>query len=142
MADEVKFHKRVFDLKETPDFFKKSEYDIEDMTILEAGRRIKQLKKLNVEHNKELTQYYKKFAFPFTLIIVCLFAIGVSTISKKNVLILSLFFSIGLSIIYYVMQMVLEVLSNSGKLPPFVGAWFSIFIFLPISINIMRKAKT
>jgi lipopolysaccharide export system permease protein len=142
MADEVKFHKRVFDLKETPDFFKKSEFDIEDMTIIEAGRRIKQLRKLNVEHNKELTQYYKKFAFPFTLIIVCLFAIGVSTISKKNVLILSLFFSIGLSIIYYVMQMVLEVLSNSGKLPPFVGAWFSIFIFLPISINIMRKAKT
>jgi len=147
LINEEKFYKKnIPDLAEKPsvfkNIFKKIDYDIEKMTIPEAKERLVLLKKLNISHNDELLKYYKKFSFPFTLLIVCLFAIGVSTISQRNILILSLFFSIGLAIVYYVMQMILDILASVGTIPSFIGAWFTIILFLPVSIYLVRKAKT
>ncbi len=147
LETDTKFYKKIFeDLKEKPsvfkNVFKKSDYDIDKMTIIEASNRISLLKKLNIEYNDELTKYYKKFSFPFTLLVVCLFAIGVSTISQKNIIILALFFSIGLAIIYYVMDMILVVLASVGTIFPILGAWMPLAIFIPISIYLVKKAKT
>lgn len=147
IKSETKFYKKIIDdLKEKPgvfkNVFKKSDYDLDKMTIFEAYKRIKLLKKLNINYNDELTKFYKKFSFPFTLLIVCLFAIGVSTISQKNIIILALFFSIGLAIIYYVMDMILVVLASVGKIFPLLGAWLPIVIFLPVSIILVKNSKT
>ncbi len=142
MKEEIKFQKKAVNFKEKPSIFKKSRFEIENMTIEEAQDRIKLLKKLNIEYSKELTGYYKKFSFPFTLLIVALFAIGVATVSRTNVLILSLFFSVGLAVLYYVAQIILDVLASTGKIPPLVGAWLTFFIFLPIAFYLIGKAKT
>lgn len=142
IINSKRFFKKIIDFPEKPRAFKNSQYDIENMTIIEAKERIKQLKELNIEHNKELKDYYKKFSFPLTLLIVTLFAIGVSTLSNKNIILLSLFFSVGLAIVYYIMMMILEVLATNGKIPPFLGAWLPIFIFLPIAILLVKNAKT
>jgi lipopolysaccharide export system permease protein len=142
LKQELKFQRKIVDLKDKPNIFKKFQDDIENMTISEAKERIELLKKLNIEHNKELTNYYKKFSFPFTLLFAALFAIGVATVSRTNVLILSLFFSVGLLVLFYVMQMILDVMASTGKIPPIIGAWFSLLIFFPISIYLIRRAKT
>jgi len=147
LKQETKFYKRIIeDLEEDPrtfkNVFKKSDYEIDTMTIPEARSRIKLLKELGIAFDEELLNYYKKFSFPFTLLIVCLIAIGVSTLSQRNILILALFFSIGLAIIYYVLQMLISALASGGRINPFIGAWLSIFIFLPIGIHLIRKAKT
>ena len=140
---EEKFHKKILgNLKEKPAVFKKIEYDIDNMTIDEARERIASLKSMNMEHSKELTQYYKKFSTPFTLLIVSLFAIGVATVSRTNVLILSLFFSVGLAVLLYVMQMILDVMASTGRIEPILGAWLPFFIFLPISFYLIWQAKT
>lgn len=147
LVSETIFHKKVVDLfVEKPvvfrNVFKKSDYDIEKMTIPEAKKRIELLQKLNIDHADESLDFFKKYSFPFTLLVVCLFAIGVSTVSQKNIIILSLFFSIGLAILYYVMQLILDVLASNGRIPAIVGAWFAILVFLPIAIHLVRKAKT
>ncbi len=147
LISDTKFYKKLFeDIKDKPtifkNIFKKSDYDIDKMTIFEAMDRISLLKKLNIPYNDELTKFYKKFSFPFTLLVVSLFAIGVSTISQKNIIIIALFFSIGLAILYYVMDMILVVLASTGKLFPILGAWIPIFIALPVSIFLVKKAKT
>lgn len=140
---EEKFHKKILgNLKDKPSVFKKMEYDIDNMTIDEAKDRIASLESMHMEHNKELTQYYKKFSTPFTLLIVSLFAIGVATISRTNVLILSLFFSVGLAVLLYVMQMILDVMASTGRIDPILGAWLPLFIFLPISFYLIWRAKT
>lgn len=147
LISDTKFYKKLFeDIKDKPsifkNIFKKSDYDIDKMTIFEAMDRINLLKKLNIPYNDELTKFYKKFSFPFTLLVVSLFAIGVSTISQKNIIIIALFFSIGLAIIYYIMDMILVVLSTTGKVFPILGAWIPIFLFLPIAVILVKKAKT
>ncbi len=142
LKTETKFQKKVFSFKEKPSLFKKLRVEIENMTIDEAKERIKLLKKLNIDYSKELTGYYKKFSFSFTLLIAALFAIGVATVSRTNVLILSLFFSVGLTVLYYVAHIILDVLASTGKIPPVVGAWLTFFIFLPISFYLISRAKT
>ncbi len=147
MKTNERFNKKLIEgLTEKPVIFKnvfnKSDFEIEKMTIPEAKQRIKLLKSLNIDCNQELRDYYKKFSFPFTLLIVCLLAIGVSTLSQKNILILSLFFSIGLAIIYYVTQMVLDILATNGTLYPFLAAWLGILIFIPVALYFVSRAKT
>lgn len=139
---EERFQKKYFDFSDKPSAFKKAQYDIENMTLVEAKETIELYKSLNIEHNKELTNYYKKFSFPFTLLIVALFSLGFATVSKTNVTILALFFSIGLAILYYVMQLILDVLAYNSRIPALIGAWMPFFFFLPISIIIMKNAKT
>lgn len=147
LKNEKKFYKyHLNDLEEDPktfkDIFKKSEYDIEKMTIFEAQKRLKLLKELGIDYTTELLNYHKKFSFPFTLLIVCLIAIGVSTLSQKNILILALFFSIGLAIIYYVFQLIINSMTAGGKINPIIGAWLPIIIFVPIGIYLVKIAKT
>lgn len=142
LVKEEKFQKRYFDYAERPSAFKKARYEIDNMTIPEARETIQLYKEINIEHNKELTNYYKKFSFPFTLFIVSLFALGVSTLSRTNILILSLFFSIGLAVLYYVLQMILDILSSTGRVPPIVGAWLPILVFIPVGIYLIQRAKS
>ena len=142
LIKENKFQKKYFDFDEKPNVFRKARYDIENMTIFEARETIMKYKKINIEHNKELTNYYKKFSFPFTLFIVSLFALGVSTISRTNILILSLFFSIGLAVLFYVLQMLLDILASTGRIYPAVGAWLPLFVFIPVGIYLIYRAKT
>ena len=137
-----KFQKKYVEYTEKPTVFRKAKYDIENMTILEARETVMRYKQINIEHNKELTNYYKKFSFPFTLFIVSLFALGVSTISKTNVLIISLFFSIGLAVIFYCLQMFLDILATTGRIPPIVGAWLPMILFTPVGIILIQRAKT
>ncbi|HOV14906.1 MAG TPA: LptF/LptG family permease, partial [Spirochaetota bacterium] len=61
---------------------------------------------------------------------------------RTNVLILSLFFSVGLAVLYYVAQIILDVMASTGKIPPVIGAWLTFFIFLPIAFYLISKAKT
>ncbi|OHD15104.1 MAG: hypothetical protein A2Y34_15015 [Spirochaetes bacterium GWC1_27_15] len=142
LKSETKFQKRVIQIEEKPTVFKKSRYEVENMTIEETKERIALLKRLQIEHNKELTGYYKKYSFPFTLLMVALFAIGVATVSRTNVMILALFFSVGLAVLVYVMQIILDVLASTGKIPPIVGAWLPLIIFIPIGIVLINRAKT
>ncbi len=137
-----KFQKKYEPYQDKPTIFRKAKYDIDNMTILEARETIRRYKQINIEHNKELTTYYKKFSFPFTLFIVSLFALGVSTISKTNVLIVSLFFSIGLAVVFYCLQMFLDIFASTGRIPPIVGAWLPMVIFTPIGLFLIQRAKT
>lgn len=142
LISETRFQKRYFEFSDKPSVFKKAQYDIENMTIIEAKETIELYKSLNVEHNRDLTNYYKKFSFPFTLLIVALFSLGVATVSKTNVTILALFFSIGLAILYYVLQLILDVLAYNGRIPPIIGAWLPFFFFLPLSLILVKNAKS
>ncbi len=140
---EEPFFNKEFEFEEDYMSFQSAMYEIKDMTIIEAKHRIEALKKQNVRYTKELNEYYKKFSFPFTLLIVSLLAVGVSTISRRNILILALFFAIGLAILYYIFQMlILDVLAASGAVNPFMGAWLSVLIFIPVAIVLIRRAKT
>lgn len=143
LTAENNFERKTLLLPEKPSIFKSSEYEIENMNIIEAYERIKLLERINVEHRKESTDFHKKFSFPCILIIFSIFSVGVATLSKVYILIVGLALSIVQAIVYYIAQfLLLDNLAYTGIISPVAGAWATFFLFLPVAIALVIHSKT
>ena len=122
--------------------FRKSIVDVQSVSAKEAKVYIEHLKKAGLPYNEQLSEYYKKFAFPFIVFLVVFLSIGLTGKTKKNVLIVSLASCIGASVAFYVMMMVTMVLSKHGYITPFMGAWFPVFFFTVGSAILLKYSRT
>lgn len=129
-------------LTKPPEDFQRLRDSIEDMTISEAREWISVLESSGLPPRKELTQYYERYAFALTPLIVMVISSAIGGNFKKNILLLSLLVSLGVSVVYYVIQMVGGLLAETGLIPPWVGAWIGVFLFLLIGITLLARAKT
>ena len=69
-------------------------------------------------------------------------SIGLSGKTRKNVLLMSLVFSLSAAVAFYVMQMVTMLLAQFGYISPVVGAWFPVIVFIALSIVLLKFART
>ena len=138
---------QVFDMSnafidEGPETFQKNVTDVTTVNIQDAKEYISHLKRIGVDYNEELSEYYKKFSFPFIVFIVVFLSIGLSGKTRKNVLLMSLVFSLSAAVAFYVMQMVTMLLSQFGYISPVMGAWFPVIVFIALSIVLLKFART
>jgi len=129
-------------LTEKPRVFQKLTRRIDEMEFTDAYAWINSLKKAGRPYQGALGEYYKKFSFSLTPIIVTLISCSIGGLLKKNVLLMSLFLSICIVVIYYVTQMLSMTLTNFGHIPPFFGAWSAFFLFFIIGIFLMKVTRT
>ena len=125
-----------------PSTFRKVVNNIEEMNINDAVEWIDNLKKAGISYRTQIIEYYKRFSFPLTSLIVAIIASSVGGSFKKNILIMSLLSSLLLAAGYYILQMVLSLFARLGYIPPLAGAWGSFIIFFSLSIVLLRYAKT
>lgn len=129
-------------LTENYDIFQKKEVNVETVDIKSAKIYIEHLKKAGLPYNEELSVYYKKFAFSLIFFIAAFLAIGLTGRTRKNVLLISLSFSLASVVLYYVFQMMTMVLAKTQFISPFMGAWFPNFVFLITAIILLKYSKT
>jgi len=129
-------------LTESYTIFRKNIVDVQSVSAKEAKVYIDHLKKAGLPYNEQLSEYYKKFAFPFIVFLVVFLSIGLTGKTKKNVLIVSLASCIGASVGFYVTMMVTMVLAKHGYITPFMGAWFPVFFFTAGSIVLLKYSRT
>ena len=129
-------------IDEGPETFQRNVTDVTTVNINDAKEYIAHLKRIGVDYNEELSEYYKKFSFPFVVFIVVFLSIGLSGKTRKNVLLMSLVFSLSAAVAFYVMQMVTMLLSQFGYISPVIGAWFPVIIFVVLSIVLLKFART
>lgn len=129
-------------LKESYEIFRKTNVDVQSVSATEAKVYIDHLKKAGLPYNEELSEYYKKFAFPFIVFIVVFLSIGLTGKTRKNVLLISLASCIGASVLFYVSMMVTMVLAKHGYISAFSGAWSPVIFFTLVSIVLLRYART
>lgn len=129
-------------LTESYEIFRKSNVDIQSVNAKEAKIYIDHLKKAGLPYNEELSEYYKKFAFPFIIFIVVFLSIGLTGRTKKNVLLISLASCIGASVLFYVTMMVTMVLAKHGYISALMGAWSPVFFYTIVSIILLRYSRT
>ncbi len=125
-----------------PSTFRKVVNNIEEMNVNDAAQWIESLKMAGLSYRIQLIEYYKRFSFPLTSLIVAIIASSVGGSFRKNILIMSLLTSLLLAAGYYIMQMVLGLFARLGYIPPLVGAWGSFVFFFFLSIALLRYAKT
>jgi lipopolysaccharide export system permease protein len=129
-------------LDEPPGSFKRITRDIDEMNSREAKEWVDSLKRTGFPYKGALTEYYQRFSFALTPLVVALLSCSLGGRFKKNILLMSLLSSLVVSVIYYVAQMVMILLAKLGYIPPLYGAWAAFLIFLTFGVFLFRTAKT
>lgn len=129
-------------LTESYEIFRKSNVDVQSVSAREAKIYIEHLKKAGLPYNEQLSEYYKKFAFPFIVFIVVFLSVGLTGKTKKNVLLISLASCISASVLFYVTMMVTMVFAKHGYISPFMGAWFPVIFYTIASVILLRYSRT
>ncbi|MCR5189497.1 MAG: LptF/LptG family permease [Treponema sp.] len=129
-------------INESYEIFRKTNVDIQGVTAKEAKVYIKHLKKAGLPYNEELSEYYKKYSFPFIIFIVVFLSIGLTGRTRKNVLLISLASCISASVLFYVSMMVTMVFAKHGYISAFMGAWSPVIIFTIASVVLLRYSRT
>lgn len=139
VSAETRFLER---LTESYEIFRKNIVDVQSVTAGEAKVYIDHLKRAGLPYQEQLSEYYKKFSFPFIIFLVVFLSIGLTGKTKKNVLLISLASSISAAVLFYVLMMVTMVLAKHGYISAFMGAWFPVIFFTIISVILLRFART
>lgn len=127
---------------EQPETFQRNITSIDEMTIAQAKLFIDNLKKMGLPYYEYLSQYYRRFSFPFTAFIVLFFSVSVGGRFKKNILLMSLLFSLALAILYYVTEMMTMLFAKWEYISPLAGAFLPFLLFTVLSVAMLRIART
>jgi len=131
------------DINEPPSTFRRLVKDINELKIADAKEWIFSIKKAGLPIYKvSLVDYYERFSFALTPLIVIFISSSLGGRFKKNILLMSLLSSLSISVLYYVLKMILIILAKQGYLQAITGAWGTFFIFTLAGIIMYRKART
>ncbi|MCQ2604357.1 MAG: LptF/LptG family permease [Spirochaetia bacterium] len=128
--------------QQDPESFRNVVKDVEEMEMADAKAWIATLKNAGLPYREALTEYYKRFSFTLTPLIVALISVSFTGKFRKNVLLMSLLMSMMMAAAYYILQMVLVLFAKMGYIHPVIGAWGAFIIFLIISLIMFKYADT
>jgi lipopolysaccharide export system permease protein len=129
-------------LRTAPEIFGRTQWDVEEMQLAEARTRVEALKEAGLPYREALTDYHRRIAFSLTPLVVTLLSTAIGGRFKKNILLMSLLVSLSLSVVYYVIGMIAQLMAASGTLRPFVAAWLAVVLFSFTGIALLRHAWT
>ena len=91
--------------------------------------------------NNHLLERNRRLSIPFSVLILTLLAVSVSSFRKRGGIGINLAFGISLAFIFIFFDKFFSVLVIKSDLNAFVGAWAPNFVFLIVTLQIMRMAK-
>jgi lipopolysaccharide export system permease protein len=127
---------------ESPDVFKRNAVAIEELPVREALLFIRDLKLSGMPYTTAETDFYHRFSFPVASIVVILLSVAMGGRFRKNILLMSLLTSLGVSVIFYIMEMVTMMMAKLDYIPPLFGAWIPVLSFILLGLFLLRSAKT
>lgn len=93
----------------------------ETLPVWKLGAYIDRLKKSGSNVEQLLTIWHTKFAYPFSLVVMALIALAVTSQGYNIYLNLSL--GLGLTFVYYTVHVIGGAMGENGILAPWAGAW-------------------
>ncbi|MEN6589612.1 MAG: LptF/LptG family permease [Proteiniphilum sp.] len=90
--------------------------------------------------NRHWVEWHRKFTIPFTCLIFFFIGAPLGSIVRKGGLGTPIVISVGLFIIYYIVENVGYKMTRDGVWEHWFGMWFSSLILLPIGIFLTYKA--
>ena len=133
---------RADHLAEPPATFRRVNRDVAEMKLRDALEWVATLRSAGREYREALTDTYSKVSFALTPLAVTLVAAAVGGLLRRNVLLLSLGLAVGLSVVFFVLRMASGVFAKGGLIPPSVGAFAGVLLFLVAGTLLFRAART
>jgi lipopolysaccharide export system permease protein len=127
---------------EPPEVFKRNAVAIEELQIQDARLFILDLKASGIPHAEAETDFYHRFSFPVASIVVILLSTAMGGRFRKNILLMSLLTSLGISVVFYIMEMITMMMAKLDYIPPVMGGWIPVVTFITLGLFLLRSAKT
>ena len=116
--------------------------EINEMTFTEIRDYIDLLKKGGKDVAKMETKYYSGYAFPFSNLVIILFAIPFASVKKKNGLAVQITSAMLVSFAYLIFQELGQSVGSTASLSPIISGWLANIIFLIVGLIVLFKTKT
>jgi len=127
---------------EHPDTFRRHAVIVDELNARDAGLLVQDLRSAGLPYSHVQNNYYRRFSFAATSFIVMILSISMGGRFRKNILLMSLFTSLIVAVVYYVAEMLCTTMAGLNYIPPLIGAWFPVLIFIVIGLLLIRSAKT
>jgi lipopolysaccharide export system permease protein len=128
--------------REPPDMFRRKAVNVEELRAKDAGMLVEDLKNAGLPHIKAQANFFHRFSFAAASLIVMILSISMGGRFRKNILLMSLFASLSVAVVYYIMEMLSMTMAGLNYIHPAIGAWFPVLTFLAIGVILLRSAKT
>jgi lipopolysaccharide export system permease protein len=128
--------------RESPDAFRRSAVNVEDLSVREAAFMVEDLKIAGLPFTNVLTDYYHRYSFSAVCLVVTILSISMGGRFRKNILLMSFASSLGSAVVFYVTEMVTMMMARLGYIPPIIGAWFPVGLFVVAGAALLQSAKT
>jgi len=130
------------EFREHPDIFRRSAVRPEELSALELGNLVDDLRAAGLPYAEAEADFHRRFSFPPVSFIVMILSLSMGGRFKKNILLMSLLTSISAAVVFYVIEMITMMMARLGHIPTFIGAWFPVAVFIAIGFLLLGGAKT
>jgi len=128
--------------REDPDTFRRSMVNIEELHFFDARLLVNDLKLAGLPYTNALADFHHRFSFSTVSFIVVALSISMGGRFRKNIMLMSLLSSLGSAVVFYIIERTSMMMAKLGYIPPFIGAWFPVFIFIIAAFFLLKTAKT
>ena len=126
----------------TPEELNLSQQKTDELTIEEFRDRIEQERLGGRDVGRLMVDYYAKFSFPFSAMIVIFFGIPFSSAQRKSGAAVQIAITALVSAIYLILTEVSKAFSYGTAMPPLVTAWMVNVLFLLVGmVNLWRVER-
>jgi lipopolysaccharide export system permease protein len=127
---------------EHPDIFRRNTVNVDELPVKQVGFLVDDLRTAGLPYYHIQANYYHRYSFAVTSLIVMILSISTGGRFRKNILLMSLFTSLSVAVVYYITEMLSMTMAGLNYFHPAIGAWFPIVLFIFIGIILLRSAKT
>ncbi|OQY78826.1 MAG: LPS export ABC transporter permease LptG [Ignavibacteriales bacterium UTCHB3] len=130
---------KLEDLKFVPDDLQIRQQKLEILTNDQLKKLIEDTRNAGYDTQRAEIEYYSRFSFPVTAIIIIIFGLPISAVKRRTGLALQFGVNILITFIYLSIMQIVTALGKNGSLDPLLTAWLVNIIFFSVALfNITR----
>jgi len=127
---------------EHPDTFRRSSVVYQELPARQAKLLVDDLRNAGLPFFGAQADYFHRYSFSATSFIVMILSVSMGGRFKKNILLMSLFTSLAVAVVFYITEMLSMTMAGLNYIHPFIGAWFPVILFIVIGVLLLKSAKT
>jgi lipopolysaccharide export system permease protein len=128
-------------IRDDPQYFGRDTRTIENMSLGEAYRYTRMMKRMGFDYNRFLTRFHRKIANSVTYFFIVIIGLSLGSMQFKNALVISFSMTLGMVLVFFFIIEIGTTLGSSGRLSPVIGGWLGNIVFLFIGVYLLSRLR-
>ncbi len=125
-----------------PKDFSLAENRTDELNLRQLWRMTRKLEREGYAATRQRVAMYSRLAAPFTCLVMAFLGVPFALQKgRRSNIALGIGLSLGIGVVYFILQSLLTAFGNSGALPPLLAAWSTNLIFLMGGVWLLLSVK-